>query len=120
MVVVEAHGEQFRKRIIGHETEFESCVSHTCEARHRGNVAADACLSPVTNVHTQVQTVVCVALAWYSSVLRLVLLFLFISCFRLYTSRVSYAEEVEIVDFVVHSHHPISANGLVDLYACGA
>ena len=52
MVVIETHGEHSGQCVIGHETKLEGCVSAACSARHRGNVAADTCLTSVTDVET--------------------------------------------------------------------
>ena len=57
-VVVEAHRELARERVVGHETQFESCVTAAGSTGERGNVAGDGRLSAIAQVETHVEIVV--------------------------------------------------------------
>ena len=54
-VVIEAHCEQARQRVVGRERQLERRVAAAGRACHRGNVAADGRLLAVRQVETQVE-----------------------------------------------------------------
>ena len=108
-IVVETHGEQLAQGVIGSEAELQGVVATAGAARHRSDVADDGCLLAEAEVGTEIEVVV--------GTLRLlralaVLLILLARSLHLLGSR---TKEVEVVDAVAHTYHPILAQGLVHL-----
>ena len=115
-IIVETHGEHLAQGIISRETQLQGIVAAAGAARHRGYITDDGCLLAETEVETQVQVVIrtivpglILALASVSAVLLGTRSSLHLVC--LWST-----EEIEIVDAIAHTYHPVFAQRLVHLY----
>ena len=107
-IVVETHGEQLAQGVIGSEAELQGIVATAGAARHRSDVADDGCLLAETEVGTEIEVVI----GTLRLLRALAVLLILARSLHLLGSR---TKEVEVVDAVAHTYHPILTQGLVHL-----